>query len=248
VKAGGRVPAWALWSGAGLLVLGAVLTWGAREQASPSLRASLHAVVPSQFGPYESRDLEISEDELRVAGVTDHLLRLFEAPAGTEEAPVPWLNAYVGYYDNQTRGKTIHSPKNCLPGGGWEAIASGRETLRLPGGAVEVNRYLIQNGDERVVVLYWYQGRGRVVASEYRAKWDLLRDAAKARRSEEALVRVMAPVVTSEEEAAEAAKKLATSLVPSLMEALPAWERDGGAPAAERGGAPRSVQAAGGLG
>ena len=128
---------------------------------------------------------------------------------------------YVGYYDQQTQGQTIHSPKNCLPGAGWEPLASSPLTIGIATGAVTVNRYLLQNGRQRALVLYWYQGRGRVAWDEYRVKWDLLHDAALRRRSDEALVRVVVPVSGTEADALRLATDAAHVLVPALYAALP---------------------------
>jgi EpsI family protein len=86
---------------------------------------------------------------------------------------------------------------------------------------VTVNRYLLQNEGQRALVLYWYQGRGRVAHNEYAVKWDLLRDAALHRRSEEALVRVVVPVVESEGAAFELARSVASELIPFVQRALP---------------------------
>ncbi len=128
----------------------------------------------------------------------------------------------MGYYDRQTQGRTIHSPKNCLPGAGWEALAAGTARVAVAGGtAVVVNRYLIQRAGQEALVLYWYQGRGRVEANEYRVKWDLLRDASLRRRSEEALVRVVVPVTATDSDAARIAVTVAGSLVPAVAQALP---------------------------
>jgi EpsI family protein len=85
---------------------------------------------------------------------------------------------------------------------------------------VIVNRYLLQNRTQQALVLYWYQGRGRVASNEYRVKWDLLRDAALRRRSDEALVRVVVPV-RSGEDAAALAVRVAETLAPAVAEALP---------------------------
>ena len=86
-----------------------------------------------------------------------------------------------------------------------------------------VNRYLLQKDDQRTVVLYWYQGRGRVRASEYVVKWDLLRDAALRKRSEEALVRIIVPITSSEEQSFGLAERVAAEVSPALDEARPSW-------------------------
>ena len=107
---------------------------------------------------------------------------------------IPAFTTFVSYYARQTRGRTIHSPRNCLPGAGWEVVSSGPETIAVDGQSHELNRSLIKNGPSMAIVYYWYQGRGRIVADEYQVKWNLLRDAALAGHTEEALVRVVVPV------------------------------------------------------
>lgn len=133
----------------------------------------------------------------------------------------PWFSVYVGYYESQARGKTIHSPKNCLPGAGWEPVSSEPMELEIDGRTVTVNRYILQNGTERSLALYWYQGRGRIEHDEYRVKFNLLWDAALRRRSDEALVRIVVPVGTDEEVALQLAHLAARLVIPDLSRALP---------------------------
>jgi EpsI family protein len=180
------------------------------------LRQPLDAVIPAELAGLEGRSVEIPAAEQEAAGMNQYLMRTYGA------ATDPDFTLYVGYYESQTQGRTIHSPRNCLPGAGWEALDSRHAVIALPGGEVRVNRYMIQRGSEQALVLYWYQGRGRVAASEYRVKLDLLRDAALRGRSEEALVRVMVPVRSTEAEAYELATRIAATVVPALDHALPA--------------------------
>jgi EpsI family protein len=147
---------------------------------------------------------------------------------GAEASTAPAYTVYVGYYERQYQGKTIHSPKNCLPGGGWEPLVASREVIDTPVGPAPVNRYLIGNGPAKALVLYWYQGRGRIAANEYLVKWDLLRDQAIYGRSDEALVRVIVPVTTSEDEAYAQAVKVAQELAVHVDRALPGPRLDGG--------------------
>jgi EpsI family protein len=210
------------WAPAALLAAGAMLTLSAHRQDSLPLQAPLNSSVPAQLQGFRGRDVPVSAEEQRVAGMTDYVMRVYQAPAasvGTAAASA--FSVYVGYYASQTHGKTIHSPKNCLPGAGWEALTQHVETLPTAGGPVKVNRYLLQRGQERALVLYWYQGRGRIAANEYRVKLDLLRDAALRGRSDEALVRVIVPVRRSEREALELARRAAQELVPGVYRALP---------------------------
>lgn len=208
------------WLPAVVLAAGAVLTLGIGTQRALPLRAPLAATVPTVIEGYVGEDHEISEAERRVAAMSDYLYRIYNPAPDGDGGSAPYT-VLIAYYDSQTQGRTIHSPKNCLPGSGWEALASQRAEIATPAGPVTVNRYLIQNKEERALVLYWYQGRGRVEASEYAVKWDLLRDAALRRRSEEALVRIVVPLSGSEDEAFALASRVAGTIVPAVYAALP---------------------------
>lgn len=185
------------------------------------LRAPLDETIPLRLVDMAGRDTTIAREEVAVVGMTSYVLRRYGTDLETRGAD---FSLYVGYYDSQTQGRTIHSPKNCLPGAGWEPVSSGTAVIATVDGPVTVNRYLIQNGTSRAIVLYWYQGRGRVAASEYAVKWDLLRDAALRGRTEEALVRVAVPVdghEDAESAAFDLAARVAGSVIPSVFLALP---------------------------
>ena len=183
-----------------LLGVGVLLVSGVRPQHAMPPRAPMAAVDSALLGQ-PSRDVVVSADEQRVAGMSDYVLRNF----GPDSLPL--FTVYVGYYDRQVQGRTIHSPKNCLPGAGWEITESAR--LPLPGGqpGESVNRVLLANKGVQALVYYWYQGRGRIESSEYVVKWNLLRDAAAHGRTEEALVRIVVPVAGRTDRAASAAQR-----------------------------------------
>jgi len=208
------------WAPAIVLGIGTLLVVGVDTQRSMALRHDLDSVVPATIGEWQGHDVEMPNQELEVAGPTSYLLRYYEAPGTASDST--WISLYVGYYERQVRGKTIHSPKNCLPGAGWAPVQSAVLTIVTPTGPVKVNRYLLQNDDRLALVLYWYQGRGRVQANEYVVKWDLLRDAVLHQRTEEALVRIVVPIHGGNQEAATAtASELATRVIPALWSALP---------------------------
>ncbi len=213
---------WERWSPVILLVTGSLLLFGVGRQQHPELRAPLASALPTAIDGLQGQDVPVGDSEAEVAGFTDYALRVYLSSADDELAIAGGLSIYIGFYDSQTRGRTIHSPKNCLPGSGWEALTSTKADIPVESGAVTVNRYVLQNGDARALVLYWYQGRGRVAHDEYLVKWDLLRDAALERRTDEALVRIVVPIGESEQEAFEAARAVAGELIPQVEAVLPA--------------------------
>lgn len=172
---------------AGLMLAGVALNWNARSQAAITLATPLSSVLAALPG-YRVQAQRLSADEQRVAGMSAYVARVYWRDS------VPAFTTFVSYYARQTQGKTIHSPKNCLPGAGWEVLTTGTEAVKVDGQTQVLNRTLLKNGPATAVVYYWYQGRGRIVANEYAVKWNLLRDAAVLGHTEEALVRVVVPV------------------------------------------------------
>jgi EpsI family protein len=172
---------------AAVLLAGCAFMLNARSQRAVPLAGPL-AQVLAEFPGYRAQDQQLSADERRVAGMTDYVARVFWRDS------TPAFTTFVSYYDRQRQGATIHSPRNCLPGAGWEIISAGTATLTVDGAPYVVNRNVLKNKGATAVVYYWYQGRGRIVANEYRVKWNLLRDASIAGHTEESLVRVVVPV------------------------------------------------------
>jgi EpsI family protein len=172
---------------AAVLLLGCAFVWQTRSQTPMTLSAPLRTALPRIPG-YTAVDQTIGDEERRVAGMTDYSARAYAHDSVAD------FFTLVSYYDRQGQGKTIHSPRNCLPGAGWEVLRGDTRTLDVDGTKHVINHYILKNGAATTVVYYWYQGRGRVVASEYAVKWNLLRDAAVLGHTEEALVRVQIPV------------------------------------------------------
>jgi EpsI family protein len=210
---------------AGLLLIGCIGLMKSHSQRGLPLAAPIATASPAIEG-YSVTDLKLSKEEIGVAGMTDYVARAYSRDSTGA------FSTLVSYYDRQTQGRTIHSPRNCLPGAGWEILAPGVRTLASPTGEETVNRYVLKNSEATAVVYYWYQGRGRVVANEYVVKWNLLRDAALKGHTEEALVRVVVPVSRAtggagrSEEAAIAAAdsigvRVATMLLSTVDKVLP---------------------------
>lgn len=130
---------------------------------------------------------------------------------------------YVGYYATQRNGATYHSPLNCLPGAGYSMSEPGTLWVKPSNGrpAFETNLYVIQNGRDRQLMIYWYQGRGRAIASEYWAKVYTVVDSLGRRRSDGSMVRITVPLGTSEAAAIETAGKFAADISTVLPEFVP---------------------------
>jgi EpsI family protein len=172
--------------------------------------------LPTTIGVWQGRDTKpFDNDVVAALGVDDYINRHYERNSGASVA------LYVGYYASQRQGDTIHSPQNCLPGAGWRPVSSERVTIDAGGTPIEVNRYLIEKGVERQAVLYWYQGRGRVVANEYANKLWLMLDAARLRRTNGALVRLITPVRTTPDAAFDELSAFTGAVFPPLAAHLP---------------------------
>src|SRR5690349_19852109 len=173
---------------------------------------------PEQLGEWRRGrpDQTIDEPTMKVLRASDYLLRDYQRPNGQV------ANFYVGYYATQRNGASYHSPLNCLPGSGWTLSNPDTVTISPPDGTSFVaNKYIIQNGEYKSLMIYWYQGRGRAVASEYWGKIYTVLDSVRLRRSDGAMVRVTVPLGNSEAAALESAKDLSARAAVALPEFVP---------------------------
>jgi EpsI family protein len=225
VKRWPLVLAVAMLAGAWLVVL-------STSRAEARLLRKPFAEFPLSLGGWQGQDLPMDEHVLALLKLTDYLMRgyvppsrevagstAFEGQLRQAAAPV-WL--YVGYYGSQRTGATYHSPKNCLPGGGWQFRSAERVRDVIPGTPhAAINKVVIEKGFDRQMILYWYQDRGRTVADEYAAKVYLIWDAMTRNRTDGALIRISTPVVGSEDDAYRHAAAFLRLVWPPLREHLP---------------------------
>lgn len=174
---------------------------------------------PTHFGDWVGRRDVLEQIYLDQLKLDDYVLADYHQPGGLP------INLYVAYYQTQDSTRAIHSPHDCIPGGGWQIVTLERR--RIPAGsggaAFAVNRALIQRGSNRAIVYYWFQERGRHLTNEYVARWYLFWDELTRRRSDGALVRYVAPLLPGAQESKMDARilKFATLVQPQLARFIP---------------------------
>ncbi len=180
--------------------------------------------MPVQFGPWRGEDQPIAQEALDVLGKGIFLNRIYlPETAGSDnpqfQAPV---SLFIGYFPTQRTGSTIHSPQNCLPGAGWTFDSSGVTTVPSPSGKdLEVGDYVVSNGPAKMEILYWYQTQGKAIASDYRAKLQLMADSIRSSRSDAALVRVITPIRKGESR--DVARNRAKAFTQNFLPILPLY-------------------------
>lgn len=191
------------------------------RRAEVAVSRTAFDTFPRDIGRWQSIvDPPMDEAVLKVLGVDDYLSRVYY----TRDGAVAGL--YMGFYGSQRQGDTIHSPLNCLPGAGWQPVSQGRLHIANADGQgrdVTVNRYIVQKGLERQLVLYWYQSHGRVVASEYTSKLYLIHDAIRLNRTDGSMVRVIAPIKVDATDNGASAERVAEDFVRAIFPLLPAY-------------------------
>jgi exosortase D (VPLPA-CTERM-specific) len=212
------VPA-SLYASAALLILTAVGSWSLPERAESVPHRTSFGEYPHTVGTWTSRRGALEAIYLDQLMLDDYYLADF-----TRDTEPP-INYYIAWYDSQRAGRSAHSPRSCLPGGGWQiksltqralpGVRAGREALR-------VNRVLIQLGMQRELVYYWFQQRGRVITNEYAAKWYLFWDALTRNRTDGALVRLVVALppggtaIAADRQLTEFAAAAAATLAPYI--------------------------------
>jgi EpsI family protein len=207
------------WTVIVLLLVGALASALPRAQA-PVAPPQLQR-LPQEIAGWTSEDISIEPRLVEVSKVDAYLSRVYRHAPQDDLGRPGELGVYVGFYGTQRAGDSVHSPKNCLPGAGWQPVHAARIALPLSNGAAMANLYVVENERQRFIVLYWYQSHGRIIASEYRAKLYTLRDALVLGRTDSTLVRITVPVATDEAAATRTAMTFATLLAPRLEQVLP---------------------------
>jgi EpsI family protein len=202
-----------------LLVLHIAASYGFRRNENPPAHTPLQG-VPAAIGGWRLAQEGVVAKEVQEVLRADDLLNRTYAHAESRNV----ASLFVAYFRSQRTGVTPHSPKNCLPGSGWIPSESSIIPVAIPGrdGPIRVNLYLVSKGDARSVTLYWYQSRGRVVASEYAAKIYTVLDAIRFNRTDTALVRVVVPVTERGRDIAQrVAERFVADVFPTLAPFLP---------------------------
>ncbi|MFN0279146.1 MAG: exosortase C-terminal domain/associated protein EpsI [Pyrinomonadaceae bacterium] len=200
-----------------LITGGITVNWFSLSGESDIARRPL-SEMSANLGEWRQKGDEIKFDSAveNVLRATDYTMREYTMPDGRI------ANIYVGYYASQRSGATYHSPQNCLPGAGW--VMKDPQDIEITtstGRSFKANRFIIENGIYREVMIYWYQGRGRIEASEYRDKMNTIFDSISRSRSDGAIVRVMTSVGSDEPAAVHAAAELSSHLADNLTPFVP---------------------------
>ena len=166
----------------------------ARVEVVPSRMSFLD--FPMDVGEWQGQRSALEDMYIQALKFDDYLLANYQRKGRDA------INFYVAYYDSQRKGRAVHSPRTCIPGGGWEIADIKQEEIEsankdLP--ALAVNRVLIKSGVEKQVVVYWFQQRGRTITNEYLVKWYIFWDTLWRSRSDGALVRITTPLKEGED-------------------------------------------------
>jgi EpsI family protein len=205
-----------------MLVVGAMLmlsAWAVRAvgHGEPVELRQPFSQFPDRLDTWQGENLRFSariEDKL---GVTDYVSKVYRAGSNRS------AHLYVGFYSSQRHGEMIHSPKNCLPGNGWYIAKRDTAIVNVsPYLPFTVNSYIVENGIDRQLVLYWYQqSGGRIVTNEYLGRVHLVFDSLTKNRSDAALIRVSVPLGEDSATAVRTALDFLQTAYPAVMRFLP---------------------------
>jgi len=191
-----------------LMMLPLSILLDGREEQEPNRQR--FAAFPLKIESWKGVDVGMEQKFIDTLKFDDYIIGNFSRK--NDNRPV---NFYVAYYASQRKGASIHSPKSCMPGDGWligdfeqRQIGSHKTAKGEP---LIVNRAVISKGNDRQLVYYWFQQRGRIITNEYLAKWYLFWDSLTLQRTDGALVRLVVTLPAGSSEA-DADKKMADFL------------------------------------
>ncbi|MBB6091265.1 exosortase D (VPLPA-CTERM-specific) [Povalibacter uvarum] len=205
--------------GAMLLVVAFAAAVTALPERVEALQArQSFAAFPMQIDEWNGRRTPMEQIYLDTLKLDDYVMADFVRDGRDV------TNLYVAWYDSQQAGQSAHSPRSCLPGGGWRITRldqAGIANAWVNGRELRVNRAQIELGDQKQLVYYWFQQRGRIITNEYMVKWYLFLDSLLRHRTDGALVRVITPVRPGEQVAA--AEQRLAAFTANVAEQLPRY-------------------------
>ena len=205
-----------------LILLGATLVISDTVNFREKIPAKKNlAQFPLKIGKWTAdRRQRMSQKFIDVLDLSEYVIMDYRDPDGKK------INFYVAYYESQRKGESIHSPATCLPGSGWSFDQS--ETVKITGipgnhGVYEVNRAVMQSGNNREITYYWFPVRGRILNNAYQLKIYNFWDALTKQRTDGALVRLITPVYEGEKlvDAEKRLQNFLRDIAPVLNEYLP---------------------------
>lgn len=202
-----------------LFAIAAVATPVIGARPAVELDRTSFAVFPDQVGTWDGRKGTLEERVLDTLDLDDYYIADF-ITQGTKS-----VNFYVAFYGSQQAGAAAHSPRSCIPGGGWKITSLSTKILadvEVQGRPLRINRLQIQRGDDKQLVYYWFQQRHRLLTNEYAVKWFLFWDALTLNRTDGALIRLTTAIqpwedwAQGDERLAEFAREVNPRLTPFL--------------------------------
>ncbi len=185
-----------LYGSTAVLVIQAVLFYSASHGELVPLATPLNSFPTTVQNWHLAQEGVVDQETRDVLKADDLLTRYYADSRGA-------ANLFVAYFKTQRQGQSPHSPKNCLPGSGWQPSETGRIDVPVNGTTIHINRYVVAKGEQQSVVYYWYQSQGRVIADEFAAKFYLISDSIRKHRSDTSLVRVVVPITNGDTEKAD---------------------------------------------
>jgi len=172
--------------------------------------------IPTYLGEWKMvRQAEFSPRVLANLRPTDYLYREYVDPDGHS------LSLYIGYHDGGPESGPIHSPKHCLPGGGWHALGEATHQLTIDGQSLDVVQSLYAKGDSQELFVYWYQVKGEILTNEYALKLAEIRNAMLHQRKDSAFIRISIPNAANIADPAGMAESFVAEVFPHIKAALP---------------------------
>ena len=203
-----------------LLVLASAIVHALPERVEIKPDRKLFAEFPLAYTGWEGRKESMDQKYIDVLKLTDYAMNNY---IGTDGGVV---NFYSAYYASQRKGASAHSPRSCIPGGGWRIASLDTyliDEVKINDTPLSVNRLVIRKGDDSQLVYYWFQQRGRVITNEYMMKWYLFWDSMTRSRSDGALLRLTTALKPGQDIkiADERLRAFAKTISPILNEYVP---------------------------
>jgi EpsI family protein len=169
---------------------------------------------PLNWNGWQGKVIYFDEAIMDKLNVSEYIMRQYRR--GTDK-----IDIYVGYYKSQKKDAQIHSPKQCLPGGGWLKLSERTRALDIDGENISFVEAVYQKGTDKEIFLYWYKMKDKYITNEYVLKYYMVLNSLKYRRNDAAFIRFSTPVDKTIDDSLIVIESAVSDFVPMFSQYLP---------------------------
>lgn len=176
------------------------LTFLLSERGLSENGQATHLKISRSFASWTGTDIPMESNALDLIQPDAMIFRSYKGDTGIK------VTLYVGFYLTMEKSDLAHSPLVCYTGQGWRYESDGNRLITPPEpyGNVRASSVIVQKGNYRELVWFWFQGKNYSSNILWRMRLKLFINELMGEETWNYFIRISTPIdqadiITSEE-------------------------------------------------